>query len=93
MKATIMAISTIAAAILSFTVLAQQGSVQQEQQRFDEVKQRTEQRIQDRIAYLQGRLTCVQNAQDPEALRACFPKRSGARGGPGGPNTGGPKPQ
>jgi CHASE1-domain containing sensor protein len=93
MKATVIAMGMLASALVSFAAVAQQGSAQQEQQRFDEVKQRTEQRIQDRIADLQGRLTCVQNAQDPEALRACFPKRAAGRAGPGGPNGGGPKPQ
>lgn len=93
MKATITAIGAIAAALVSFAAVAQQGSAPQDQQRFEEVKQRTEQRIQDRIADLQSRLTCVQNAQEPDALRACFPQRTGAAGSRGGRYQGGTKPQ
>jgi len=87
MKA-IVAAGALAIGLVSFAALAQQ-----EQQRFEELKQRTERRVQERIADLQGRLTCVQNAQDPEALRACFPQRAAGRAGPGGPNGSGPKPQ
>jgi len=99
MKATIAVIGTLAAALVPFAALAQQdgaqaggqGAPQQDKQRFEEVKQRTEQRIQDRIADLQSRLTCVQNAQDPDALRACFPQRGA--GSRGGGYRSGPKPQ
>ena len=91
MKATTAAIGAVAGALISFSAAAQQGSAPQEQQRFEEVKQRAEQRIQERIADLQSRLTCVQNAQDAEALRACFPRRSG--GSRGGRPGGGPQPQ
>jgi uncharacterized protein YlxW (UPF0749 family) len=99
MKATITAVGAIAAALVSFAAVAQQDGAQtgeqaapqQDEQRFEDVKQRTEQRIQDRIADLQSRLTCVQNAQDPEALRACFPQRAG--GIRSGGHRGGLKPQ
>ncbi len=99
MKATIAAIGAIAAALVSFGAVAQQDGAQtggqaapqQGQQRFEEVKQRVESRIQERISDLQSRLTCVQNAQDPDALRACFPQRAGSGGGRGGGNQGGPK--
>ena len=61
---------------------ATQGSGPGNQQKFADVKQRIEQRIQDQITKMQGRLSCVQNAQDPQTLRSCLPKRRG-RGGNG----------
>jgi len=86
MRKTIATLGAIAAVLVSFAAVAQQG-----QARFEDVKQRAEQRIQERIADLQSRLTCVQNAQDPDALRACFPQRGG--GSRGGGYQGSPKPQ
>jgi hypothetical protein len=47
MKAIVAAIGALAAALVSFTAVAQQ-----DQPRFEEVKQRAEQRIQERIADL-----------------------------------------
>ena len=92
MKATVASIGAMASALISFAAVAQQGNAPQEQQRFEEVKQRAEQRIQERIADLQSRLTCVQNSQDSDALRACFPQRAGSGGGRGGRHQGGLKP-
>jgi len=57
-----------------------QGQNQQGQnpQRFEEIKQKM-------IARIQERLSCVQNAQNPQALRACMPpRRGGGQGGQGG---------
>jgi len=86
MKATMAIVGALSAALIPFAAVAQQ-----DQPSFEEVKHRAEQRIQDRIADLQSRLTCVQNAQDPDALRACFPRRSG--GSRGGRPGGAPQPQ
>lgn len=44
-------------------------------QNFDQIKQRLEQRMQQVISKMQERLSCIQNAQDPQTLRACMPKR------------------
>ena len=94
MKNKILMFSAIAMSMLSFEVMAQQqnqpdGSQggqpnqQQRQERFEAMKQK----ITDR---LQERLSCVQNAQDPDALRACMPKRNGrGQRGPGGNGPGG----
>ncbi|HXZ93682.1 MAG TPA: hypothetical protein VEG36_12465 [Burkholderiales bacterium] len=88
MKATIAMMGAVSAALVSFAAAAQQ-----DEPRFEEVKQRVEQRIQERIADLQSRLTCVQNAQDPDAMRGCFPQRAGSGAGRGSGHRGGLKPQ
>ena len=49
-------------------------------QRFAQTKQRLQERIQQRIDDLQKNKSCVDQAQDEAALRACFPRRQG-RGG------------
>jgi TolA-binding protein len=54
---------------------AQQGGQQGE--RFNEMKQRMTQRIQEHINEMQQRLSCVQNASNGLALRACMPARGG----------------
>jgi len=46
-------------------------------QRFQQTKQRLQERIQQRIEGLQKSKTCVDQAQDEAALRACFPRRQG----------------
>lgn len=50
-------------------------------QNLDAIKQHVEQRIQDAITKMQGRLTCVQNAQDRQSLQSCFPNRGQRRRG------------
>lgn len=50
-------------------------------QNLDQMKQRLEQRLQQAISKMQERLICVQNAQDPQTLRACMPKRGMRRHG------------
>ncbi len=94
MKNKVLMFSAIAMVMLSFEVMAQQDNQpednqggqpnqQQRQERFQAMKQKITDRIQER-------LSCVQNAQDPEALRACMPKRNGrGQGGPGGNGPGG----
>ena len=92
----IAAISIIAMVMTSFGVMAQQTNQQQSgqgvqqnqqqtQEHFSDRKQKITQRIQDRINKMQEHLTCVQNAQDPKSLRACFPKK-GAQGQSSGHN-------
>lgn len=44
-------------------------------QNFDQAKQRVEQRLQSVISKMQEHLSCVENAQDPQTLRACLPNR------------------
>jgi hypothetical protein len=61
--------------------IGQPGSNPGTQQDFDTIKQRIEQRIQDGIAKMQEKLSCVQNAQDPQTLRSCLPNRGGRRRG------------
>ena len=103
-------ISTIAMAVASWGASAQQSTPQpgeaenqpQSQEHFKDQKQKIAQRIQERIGKMQERLSCVQSAQGPNALRACFPEREGrGQGRPGagqagrqdghggGPNEGG----
>lgn len=50
-------------------------------QDLDTIKQRIEQRIQDRINKMQSVLACVQGAQDRQALRQCLPRRGEHRRG------------
>lgn len=94
MKNKVLMFGAIAMVMLSVEAMAQQdnqqaggqggqASQEQRQQRFEAVKQKITERIQER-------LSCVQNAQDPEALRACMPKRNGrGQRGPGGNGPGG----
>jgi TolA-binding protein len=55
------------------------GQGGQDQESFEQRKQKLVQRMQDRIADMQHRLSCVQQAQDADAVRECFPRR-GERG-------------
>ena len=101
MKNKILMCAAITMVMLSVEAMAQQDNQQeggqggqpnqqQRQERFEGVKQKIAERIQDRIGKMQERLSCVQNAQDPDALRACMPERNGrGQRGPGGNITGG----
>lgn len=60
-----------------------QGNDQQRQEKFNEMKTKILQKIQDRETKIAQMKSCVQSATTPDALRACMPKREG-RGGEGG---------
>lgn len=68
------------AVLISSTAFAQQqnGSPgeqgQNRQQKFQEIKQRMLDRIDQRINTLQDAKSCVEQAQDPQALKACRPQ-------------------
>jgi hypothetical protein len=49
-------------------------------QQFQERKAEILKRISDRLAEIQQRQSCVQAANNPEALRACMPHRGEGRG-------------
>src|SRR5271170_698036 len=49
---------------------------QNQQQRFQDRKQRILDRIDRRINTLQDAKSCVEQAQDPQALKACRPQRN-----------------
>ena len=60
----------------------QGGQGQFDPQKFQERKTRVLEGIDRRIDTLQQAKSCVQQAQDPQALRACRPeRREGDRGG------------
>lgn len=82
----------VATALLSGTVFAQmpRGPGQQDPARFAAAKQQMVDRMQARIQLLQQAVSCVQNAQDPAALRLCREQQQAAMqqerrpmGGPG----------
>jgi uncharacterized protein YdeI (BOF family) len=55
---------------------AQSGQGQNRGQKFQEMKQRLLDRIDQRINTLQDAKSCVDQAQDPQALKACRPQHN-----------------
>lgn len=52
----------------------QQGDQGQNQQRFDERKQHILERMNQRLEKLQSAINCINQAQNPQALKACRPQ-------------------
>ncbi len=55
----------------------QQGGQGQNQQRFQERKQKILERMNDRLQKVQANINCVNQAQNPKELRACRPQGQG----------------
>ncbi len=83
MKKTLLVVFAV---ILSAPVFAQQqngtqggqpGEQGQNQQRFEESKQKILQRMNERLERIQANINCVNQAQNPQALKACRPQGNG----------------
>ena len=84
MKKTLLVVFAV---ILSAPVFAQQeqngaqgaqpGGQGQNQQRFEERKQKILQRMNERLEKIQANINCVNQAQNPQALKACRPQGNG----------------
>ncbi len=78
------ALAAILVAAVSSLALAQQGAApsakpQDDSQKFDQTKARLLKTLDQRVDRLQKLRSCVNDAKDAEALRACRPPRE--RGG------------
>lgn len=80
MKSIIKMLGVVVMTMPSFGAIAQQfpretgiQNGQHYQPGFVDAKKKIAQRIQERIGKMEKRLGCVRNAQDTNALHACFP--------------------